>query len=343
MPEIDDVAIDEEIRISPRIKFVNLRSLLTRLLNHLSSLLDSKRIGIYLRGRESGNWALAISRKLPNQIEEAARIINQESSEELKTTIQTRQPCLLQEILDAQVIGEQDLENLIIAPMWCENEVMGLLLADFDAFAALSDRHLIQLNLAAQIIKLGIEKEFLTLQVAQFEKTESQAALPEAENLLRNEQMIQWLLEREIERSIRHGSSFGVLTIGFDNLPHIITQHGENVADKSISGFVESLNYVVRKCDFLARRKGDKLLCISFEQNEAGAFVLAEKLRHKIKECVLMINNFRITATISIGIVLWPDGTKIKAQELLQRSEMAMLKAQEKGNRVHLWKSQPAD
>jgi len=224
--------------------------------------------------------------------------------------------------------------------MVCEDEVMGLLLADFDSFAALTEKHLIQLRLAAQLIKIAIEKEFLQLQVTNLQSEMSEKNKTNTSGLLQNEQLIDWLVEREIDRTKRHGASFAVLSILIDNLAHIITQYGTEVAEQAIVEFSDALNHIVRSCDFLARREGNKFICVSFEQNKVGAYVLAEKLRHRVKGSILIINNYRITATISIGVSLWPDGDKIKASELIERSDDALKRAAERGNRVRVWKQE---
>ncbi len=338
MSDKREAALDDDFSISPRIKFVNLRNLFLNVGRQLTTILNSPRIGLYLRGRSSGNWALAVSRSIDDRIIEKVRVINDETSSELKNAIASHQPCLLEEIIDSDSISSVEGENLLVAPLWVEEEVVALLLADFDAFASLSDQHLSQLNLAAEVIKLGIEKEFLTLRIAQLEKRQKSEAVDDRGEVIRSEGIILWLIDREIERTIRHGTRFAVLTARFDNFAHIIAEYGQAISRSCLKEFIDQLNHVVRKCDFLASRKGDQLLCISFEQDQAGAYVLGEKLRHKIKECVLNIAGHKIRSTLSLGISLWPDGNKISAQELIERSEEALRAAMEKGNCVRLWR-----
>ncbi|MBN1552310.1 GGDEF domain-containing protein [bacterium] len=329
----------EEIRISPRIKFTKFRNLLVQLARHLSDLLRSKQIGIFLRGKEPGNWALAVDSNLSDKMEGEVIHLNSDTSEILKQAIVTKQPCLLEEVVNESLFNRVKGENLLVTPMWCQGEVMGLLLSDFDAFASLSDRHLIQLNLAAELIKIGIEKEFLKLQIDRLEKELSNTESSDSQGYLFTESFVNWLIEREIERAERHGSSFALLLITLDSLPLILSEAGQKKAEQVLQEYQDSMNHLIRKCDLLIRKDGDKYLCVSLEQNIAGACVLAEKLRHKIKETEIVLNKKQLVSTVSIGIAIWPDGKRIKAEKLLDRAMFALKEAQQKGNRVKVWKS----
>ena len=66
--------------------------------------------------------------------------------------------------------------------------------------------------------------------------------------------------------------------------------------------------------------------------------VLAEKFRHRAKETNPIIEGKAFPLTVSVGMALWPEGSKITAAELIERAEIAMKTALEKGNRVRIWK-----
>ena len=337
MPE-PDVFSMSEMKISPRIKFESLRNKLSMVGVLLGKLLESHRIGIYLKGRESGNWALALSTNIDANLEKHAKIINQEKSVELKKAIDSRQPCLLEEILSEHGADGIRCENLILAPMCCDDQVMGLLLADFDAFASLSDRHLIQLDLAAALIKTAIEKEFYGLQISQLKKELQKLSEPKQENIFYNENLIVWLLDREIERTSRHGSAFAILSISIDNLVHLIAENSKRVGESILKDILENLNRLIRKCDFLTRWSGERYMCISLQQNQAGAYVLGEKLRHRVRETEFKVGKKTFSATISIGIAMYPSDEKIPPDAIIARADEALQRAQMRGNCVRLWK-----
>jgi diguanylate cyclase (GGDEF)-like protein len=333
-----ETSSDTEIKISPKIKFIQLRNLLTTVAGNLSDLLDSKCIGIYLQGRESGNWALAVSLGINDTVEESARIINHEKSTTLKKALDAKQVCLLEEILDLEYADMVKGENLIVTPMYSHDDVMALLLADFDAFASLTNRHLLQLELAAHLIKTAIEKEFLSLQVSQLKEKLTNPVNKTDEQYLQNENLIHWLLEREIERCDRHGGSLAVFAVSIDNLAYVISQYGQTISSKAVLEVFEAMNRLVRKCDLFTQMTSDSFICLSQGQNAAGAHVLAERLKHRAKETICMIDNQRITMTVSIGITLYPNGRKSKARDLIDRSQQALKKAQPHGNRVVIWR-----
>ncbi|MBN1355318.1 GGDEF domain-containing protein [bacterium] len=334
-----DDSWNEDIKISPRIRFEDLRNLLASIGSHLSELLASRRIGIYLQGRESGNWALAVTRELNEFVEEKARIINHEKSPALKTALENRQMCLLEEILEPEVAEKIKEENLIIVPMHCENEIMGLLLADFDSFASLAGQHLLQLQLAATVIKTAIEKELLSIQIDQLKQKLANSTVQGDDKYLQDEHLIRWLLDREIDRSKRHGSTFALLAIRLDNLAHVISQYGQPAGLRAVEECHEAMRRLIRKCDLFIQSGSDTFVCLSAGQNTAGSHVLAERLRHRVKETTCLIDNFRITMTVSIGITIWPDGKHIDSKELLNRSFETLKTAHSHGNRVRLWRS----
>ncbi len=339
MTEKQDVNIDSEsLRVSPQIKFVKLRNLLVYIGEQLSSLLKSKRIGIYLRGRESGNWALAISRDITETIESCARVISQDKADELNKSIENRQVCLLEEILEPDPARQVQGSNLVVTPMVSDDDVVALLLSDFDAFASLSDRHLIQLTLAAKLIKTAVEREFLALQVSRLEKNASEKTIPGEDQMFHSKKLIDWVINREMERADRHGSSFAILVITFDNLAHILSEHGEKATEKVLMEQFEVIRHIVRKCDLLTRRGGHQFLCVTMEQDAGGVMVLAAKIRHRVKEIVVPMKNSEIKMTVSVGIALYPDGPKTGVSDLLSRAESELTEAQKRGNRVLLWR-----
>jgi len=338
MAERNSLKNEDDFKISSRITIDSLRRLLTNVGKQLSALLESKRIGIYLQGREEGNWALAISREVKDSVMDEIRIINHNKNPELKKAIDKKQLCLVEDLLSDDIQKKHKDENMIITPLYYNGEVIGLLLVDFDSFASLTKRNLIQLELVAQIIKIAIDKEFLSIQLSQLKdtlaKTESFS-----DDVLQNEEILYWLLDRDIERSNRHGYSFAVLAIRLDNLAHIISQYDKEVSKKAICELSDAMKYLIRKCDLFVHMESDLFLCVSFEQDAAGAHVLAERLRHRIKETICIIQNYRITSTISVGIALWPDGSKITSKALINRSIDALKTAQKQGNRVRIWKT----
>ena len=88
-------------------------------------------------------------------------------------------------------------------------------------------------------------------------------------------------IEREIARSARSGRGFCLLMMDLDELKSINDRLGHFHGDRVLRGVGEVITLGVRQIDTAARYGGDEFVVLLPETDPTGAFVLAEKIRHR--------------------------------------------------------------
>jgi diguanylate cyclase (GGDEF)-like protein len=141
-------------------------------------------------------------------------------------------------------------------------------------------------------------------------------------------------VDREIQRSHRFGRGLCLLMMDLDGLKSINDRYGHYQGDLVLRGVAHVIRSVLRGVDVPARYGGDEFVALLPETDSSGALVVAEKIRIDVSELVVDANGQRITTSLSIGVVTYPEDGKT-ADELMIAADAAMYSSKRMGkNRV---------
>ncbi len=141
-------------------------------------------------------------------------------------------------------------------------------------------------------------------------------------------------VDREINRAQRFGRGFCLLMMDLDGLKGINDLYGHHQGDVVLRGVAQIIRTNVRLVDVAARYGGDEFVAILPETDPTGANVVAEKIRQTTAELVVRVGGRRTGASLSIGVVAYPDDGHT-ADELMLAADAAMYSAKRAGkNRV---------
>jgi diguanylate cyclase (GGDEF)-like protein len=141
-------------------------------------------------------------------------------------------------------------------------------------------------------------------------------------------------VDREIARSARSNRGFCVLMMDLDELKAINDRVGHYFGDRVLGGVGDVIRSGVRKIDTAARYGGDEFVVLLPETDPTGAYVLAEKVRIGVTELTIPAAGSTIQASISVGVVSYPDDGRT-IDELLISADEAMYASKRAGkNRV---------
>jgi diguanylate cyclase (GGDEF)-like protein len=137
-------------------------------------------------------------------------------------------------------------------------------------------------------------------------------------------------LERVLARTKRHAGIAAVVTVNLDRFRSINETLGHAGGDKLLRELAQRLKTGLRRSDTLARLNGDELaIVLDGLENERDAEVVTERL-HAVVHEPLTIDAHKISATVSIGVALFPaDGRT--TMELLANSKTAVQRAKDTG------------
>ncbi|HET7027983.1 MAG TPA: GGDEF domain-containing protein [Candidatus Limnocylindrales bacterium] len=130
-------------------------------------------------------------------------------------------------------------------------------------------------------------------------------------------------VDREIARSLRSGRGFCLLMMDLDELKAVNDRHGHFHGDRLLRAVGDVVRMGVRRIDTPARYGGDEFVVLCPETDPTGAFVLAEKIRQGVRELDLDSQGTRIDASVSLGVVSFPDDGRT-SDDLLIAADQAM-------------------
>lgn len=153
-----------------------------------------------------------------------------------------------------------------------------------------------------------------------------------------NRRAFDTVLEREVARAARNGSSVSLVMLDIDRFKRLNDAHGHQRGDDVLRTVAAGLAKACREYDTAARYGGDEFAMILPNCSPEEALVAAERLRLAVAEAHLVLR-----VTVSGGIATFPmDGPD--AVELVAAADEALYTSKRTGrDRVTASSSAPAD
>jgi diguanylate cyclase (GGDEF)-like protein len=146
------------------------------------------------------------------------------------------------------------------------------------------------------------------------------------------------LLRPLMAAAITHDTQLAVAYIDLDGFAQVNTQHNRDVGNHIIIEMGRRLVQSVREPHHVARIGGDEFAIILHHLRQDDAYLIpAQRLLQAIAQ-PLHLHEHTFCLTASIGIALYPQGSRIEAEQLLRQADQAMYLAKLAGkNRHHLF------
>jgi len=156
--------------------------------------------------------------------------------------------------------------------------------------------------------------------------------------LWRRETVLEYL-EREWQRAKRYNRPLAVVMADVDLFKPINDRYGHLVGDAVLKWVALTLKQGVRASDLVGRYGGEEFLMVFPETDEAGAKLVAEKLRQRVEEGAVPLEaGASLRVTVSMGVAAFePGGSWVPAtpRELVGLADARLLEAKNAGrNRV---------
>lgn len=155
------------------------------------------------------------------------------------------------------------------------------------------------------------------------------------------------LLDKEIDRSQRHGRPLVVALADLDFFKSVNDRHGHLAGDVVLKRVADELTHGLRSTDVLGRYGGEEFLLILPETDLMGGFTVAEKMRKRIEAMRLpMPDGENIKLSISIGLAGFhlSSSDEETRNRLIDAADQALYRAKKKGrNRVEIFEEAEAN
>jgi diguanylate cyclase (GGDEF)-like protein/putative nucleotidyltransferase with HDIG domain len=144
---------------------------------------------------------------------------------------------------------------------------------------------------------------------------------------LLNRRGLQVIFDMELERSRRSGRSCALLVCDLDHFKRVNDLLGHPAGDERLERFARLLDAGKRRIDAAARMGGEEFALLLPETDEHGAYVIAERLRHKVRDAFA---TDQVALTVSFGVAAYPNHGG-SAEQLLQAADQALYVAKQLG------------
>jgi diguanylate cyclase (GGDEF)-like protein len=105
----------------------------------------------------------------------------------------------------------------------------------------------------------------------------------------------------ELQRTCRYGHSLAVIMLDVDHFKQVNDLHGHAIGDQVLQALATSVHQSLRVVDTLARYGGEEFIILLPEADLQAAGLTAEKLRSKIADQPLRLDQSQMQITISLG------------------------------------------
>ena len=156
-----------------------------------------------------------------------------------------------------------------------------------------------------------------------------------------NRRYLERKLNEEFAKAKRYALPLSVLMIDIDHFKEVNDTFGHDAGDVVLKNLGTLISKFIRESDYAARYGGEEIVLITPLTDGPHAAFIAERLRKKIEEDVIVpadqdkgIAATRITVSIGVAAYSPETGT---TEDLLKHADMAMYRAKHEGrNRIFL-------
>jgi diguanylate cyclase (GGDEF)-like protein len=136
---------------------------------------------------------------------------------------------------------------------------------------------------------------------------------------------------QEVKRVGRYGPPVSLLMIDIDHFKKVNDTYGHQAGDAVLAGVAGLIKWKLRETDLIARYGGEEFCVIATGTEQAGALVLAERVRQLVDGAAFEHAGKTLMVTISIGVSTWTPADRDDFEELIRRADAALYQAKEQG------------
>lgn len=139
------------------------------------------------------------------------------------------------------------------------------------------------------------------------------------------------LVKRELARATRNDHETSLLMVDIDRFKLVNDTFGHPVGDEALIHLVRIIKDSVRVQDLYGRYGGEEFVILLAETSSHEAFQISERLRERVADSTLVINNNTIKMTVSAGVATLAGHENPDLDTLIKQADIAMYDAKKDG------------
>lgn len=204
-----------------------------------------------------------------------------------------------------------------------------------------ANEQLSQLNFEHEMTIISLREQILknkelTCELEKSNQKLSEMSFEDSLTGLHNRRYLFDVVDNEISRAERYGRQFSLLLFDIDFFKKVNDSYGHHAGDSILREVSDILRQLKRKTDIAVRYGGDEFVVVLPETDLDQAMTFAERLRANVVGNCSLVNNKKISITISVGVTNYIVGRTITPLEfLIDVADKALYDAKNMGrNRV---------
>ena len=164
------------------------------------------------------------------------------------------------------------------------------------------------------------------------------AAVRDSLTGLYNHRFFQEVLEREVNRAVRHERPIALMMVDIDNFKKVNDQYGHPTGDQVLKAIAQAIVKDTRRSDVVARYGGEEFVVILPESSITGALRKGETYRKATETTEIKIDSLSLKITVSIGVAAIDHHDIVSKDQLIEAADRALYRSKHEGrNRVTAW------
>jgi two-component system cell cycle response regulator len=216
-----------------------------------------------------------------------------------------------------------DFQSLLMLPLPVKDEVIGTLTVAARRPGAFPSDRREMLGVIANQVAISVQNGRM------YQALEEQATTDGLTGLV-NHRTFQERFSGMLTRAERHGFTVALLLTDIDHFKKINDTYGHPTGDEVLRRVAALLAGSARKIDITARYGGEEFALVLEATNREGALQLAERIRQEIGEQSFDSGKGPFSATMSLGIALYPQDGRAKS-EIIKNADAALYAAKHGG------------
>lgn len=162
----------------------------------------------------------------------------------------------------------------------------------------------------------------------------SERAAVDAVTGLQNRLYFNRCLQDELDRSVKTGAVVSLLMLDIDHFKRCNDSYGHPFGDRVLQTIAETVKSTLRKSDIACRYGGEEFGIILPETGLDDAMTVAERVRARIEDCVLVHRGITVKVTVSGGLACssaLPDAEAKTIAALIDQADFALYEAKSSG------------
>jgi two-component system cell cycle response regulator len=138
-------------------------------------------------------------------------------------------------------------------------------------------------------------------------------------------------LSTDFLKAKRYGEPLSTVMLDIDHFKRCNDTYGHQTGDLILEGLARLLEASIRDSDLAARYGGEEFALILYHTDLPGAIQAVERIRNTVKTHEFQKDGLALQITVSAGIATFPHPEIHEPNDLIQRADMALYAAKQKG------------